>query len=117
MTKEPEILVSDFNRKITIKRAVAVVDNAAGSSTISETTIYDNIWADVDGLSTSRKQYLGIEAFRSAFDMIFRQGVDLTVADLIYYENKIYTIHSVQLVTQWYKRFYIIVAVDVSTTG
>lgn len=108
---------STFNRRITVKRAVAVPDNAGGNSA----TFTDRFatWASVDSMSSYRKQLFGIDLYESAYEVKLRFTEDrqFTTADLVDYEDKTLLVMSVQLVKQSYKTFNILICREVAPQG
>lgn len=109
---------STFNRRITVRRVVPVVGSGGGISNQSEDTRFET-WASVDSLSSSRKVYLGFDAFDNVYEIKLRRTVDrdFIVADLVDYENSVLQVMSVQLVRQSFKFFNILIVKEVVPQG
>jgi head-tail adaptor len=111
-----DIMPSTFNRRLTVKRSTPTVDAGGGVSS-TFTDLYTT-WASVVNMSTSRKMYLGIDLFTNAYDIRFRYaGSDILTSDMLQYEGGLLKIIGTQLVTESYKKFWVLTAVEVSQNG
>jgi head-tail adaptor len=113
-----QILPSNFNRRVQFKRAIPVVDDGGGVST-SEYELLYTTWASIENLSTEQKIQYGLDAFKSAMRVTMRYNTDRNMStDLIMNyldatDIRQYTIQSQNLQTEGYKRFQILIVVQV----
>jgi hypothetical protein len=113
---------STFNRRISVKRIIAAVDSAGGVSDQDFEERFET-WASVDNMSTSRKVFLGFDAFENVYEIKCRYTVNrgFTVADIVDYLNgnvqMTLRVKSVQLVRQSFKVFSVLVCNEVVPNG
>jgi head-tail adaptor len=109
---------STFRRRITIQSVSTAVDAGGGVGNAVITDLFTT-WASVLNMSTNRKTYLGMDLFQSAYDIQLRYsaGRDVKTDWLILYGSITLRITSSQLISQDYKQFLVITAVEVSQNG
>ena len=116
------ILPSAFNRRITVKQAVNSV-NASGGVSVGSYTVLFTTWASVNNMKTGAKIQFGLDAFTSAFKIVFyyATGRDLTTGMLIDYLDGGTTISlrimSVNMIAENYKKYLVVMAQEVEASS
>jgi head-tail adaptor len=108
-----ETLPSTFNRRITVKRAITVADDAFGTGNNGFTERFVT-WANVQQLSDSRKAYYGLDLFTMYWQIVLRYTADrkFTTADLIDYEDLTLSVVGTDTILQNYKNFSVLMCVN-----
>lgn len=112
-----EINPSHFNRRITVKRAATLADDAGGTENDGFDVRFES-WASVEEISTARKAYYGLDLFTSYWEIILRYSPNRTfdTSDLIDYGSQTYSVQSADVIKQGYKEFTILICVLSQTT-
>lgn len=103
-----------FNRRITVKRAIVLADDAGGAANDGFTTRF-SCWAFVGHMSDARKAYYGLDLFTEYWEvkLYYRE---FSTSDIVDYGTTSLSVQGIQNVYEGYKRFTILTCVQSTTS-